>query len=167
MQTELENESVSGRVDICIEGKNIDTEFLIYVENKIHSAITSANNKASQLEIYKQAAEDTGLPYCLVLLLPDHYKSTHPEFKIPNGYKIMSYSELLSFFQKNKKIFEEAPYFNDFLRCLKIQTESEGQAIYNIMKERFMRRIIQVSEKRQLKQLDSITPHKRLSPLKM
>lgn len=149
------NKSLSGRVDIYIEGKYKNKEFLILIENKIKSGIEKVRNEnVTQLDLYNKFVQDkveknSSLFCSLVLLVPDYYASTHPEFdqsKIPDGFEVVYYSDLFDFFERNSGFFEKAPYFNDFLRCLKRQTESEGQAMYNIMKERFMHKIIQASK---------------------
>lgn len=159
------SKSLRGRADIWIEGRYKNKKFLILIENKIKSGIKGTSDEnVTQLDLYKQAIEkelknSPNLLYCLVLLVPDYYESTHPEFKKdenpysenPHSYKVIRYSELFGFFERNSTEYKEAPYFKDFKRCLKRQTESEGQATYSIMKERFIHRIIQVSEKNRTK----------------
>ena len=152
-----DSKSLSGRVDIYIEGRYKDKEFLILIENKNKSGIKGTRDeKATQLDLYskfiqEKLEENSELACSLVLLVPDYYESTHPEFsqsKNRDYFEVVCYSDLYDFFERNSAEYKEAPYFEDFKRCLNRQTESEGQAIYNIMKDRFIYRIIQVSKEK-------------------
>ena len=103
--------SLRGRADIWIEGRYKNKKFLILIENKIKSGIKGTSDEnVTQLDLYKQAIEkelknSPNFLYYLVLLVPDYYESTHPEFKKdenpysenPHSYKVIRYSELFGF----------------------------------------------------------------------
>lgn len=153
---EKEKRTRHGRIDIFA----IEEKKAIIIENKIKSGLNGIDKQEekTQLQVYVKAMKeefniDKENIFGLVFV-PDYNKSIIEKeirelekVEIINYYNIISYSELLYFFEKYKNIVKEDlyyDYYEDFLKALKNhtykdideknRTETEKKFIYAINK---------------------------------
>ena len=109
------------RPDIVFDGKNENEQVII--ENKIKSGING-----NQLTKYKKG----------LIFVPNYNEDlikNDPEFiKVKSNFKIITYRELLDFFDNNQVVSKyiktdkiEERYFEDFKSALRIQSRDKGE----------------------------------------
>lgn len=103
-----------GRIDVCGDSE----KQRVIIENKIHSGVNGYNDttKTSQLSTYYNKwgkVEGKKEPLCFITV-PDYRKSEieaeidkfDPIMKKENTYKVVTYSEIANFIEKNKALFK-------------------------------------------------------------
>ena len=63
-------------------------------------------------------------------------------------YKLIEFSEIYNFFEKNKSLYKKIPYFSEFLYALKKHTKSIDNSHEEIMHKRFADAILKIKNAR-------------------
>ena len=134
-------------IDLWMENR----DHVIVIENKIKSGINGVDQDrhdiksegvSSQLSKYIKTAEEKaeGRTGHFYIFMPDY--SYRDEDLTPylhhEKYKIIRYSELVSFFEAQTS---ELPYYDDFIKALKKHATEYRKDLYTTMKERFTKEI--------------------------
>lgn len=134
-------------IDLLIEDENN----IIVIENKIKSGINGIRHDIysdgiqSQLEKYYNYAEENakGRTVKCFIFSPDYNQLDLQGYDKSKNYKIIKYSKLFEFFDKNNKNKIDDKYYNDFLSALKMHSFESN---YEIMLENFITQIINASK---------------------
>ena len=132
-------------IDIWIE----DEKNIIVIENKVKSKIHgerhdiySEYNQSQLDEYYKKAKEESnGRNLYCYLFSPDYNNIDLSKYKARKHYSVINYSRIYKFYKMNAGDMLKIPYFSDFLDSLQIHSKSTDRSNFEIMRERFVRRI--------------------------
>ena len=135
---------------LLISKKNI-----IVIENKIKSNINGICDRhnlgselvQSQLEDYHAFVEkeysDKDRYYFIFAPNYNHIKLEN--YKCGKYYKLIEFSKIAIFFEKNRILYEKVAYFNEFLHSLQKHTKSVDNSHEEIMYKRFVNAITTTS----------------------
>lgn len=148
----IEREKSAGgpRIDIYLE----DERNAVVIENKIKSEVNGAEERhnftgeliKSQLEDYynfvEKHAGDRQKKY--FILMPNYHRIDLGKYQHSENYTKIEYSDLVKFFDGHKyRNADESCYYEDFKKALRRHAENYYDDQYAIMKQRFIRRIIE------------------------
>ena len=93
-------------------------------------------------EYYKKAKEESnGRNLYCYLFSPDYNNIDLSKYKARKHYSVINYSRIYKFYKMNAGDMLKIPYFSDFLDSLQIHSKSTDRSNFEIMRERFVRRI--------------------------
>lgn len=133
-------------IDLWIE----DEQHIIVIENKIKSGINGIDETGSQLEYYydfaKGIAEDSD---CGSRKKATYFFVLAPRYSMinlylyPRGleYHPITYNDLYDFFSRNRVLYQDDRYFDDFLKGLERHTKTMSELNQDVMNARFAERI--------------------------
>ena len=127
-----------------------DANHVVAIENKIKSNINGVDERhdinsdlvQSQLNKYYEyiTSDDeysTKKPSCFVFL-PNHNRIDLSRFSCGDKYTIVYYREIYSFFTANRVLFEDVPYFDDFIHAMYKHTKDIDNDLEEEMQRRFL-----------------------------
>lgn len=137
-----------------------DEKHVVAIENKIKSSINGVDERhdinsdlvQSQLNKYFEyiTADDeysTKKPNCYVFL-PNHNRIDLSRFSCGDKYTVVYYREIYRFFDANKGLFEDVPYFDDFIHAMYKHTKDIDNDLEEEMQRRFLVAIHKVTSGR-------------------
>lgn len=153
--------SIDIRTDFIIERekKNIDILIsdksnTIVIENKIKSSINGINERhdiysnqvQSQLKKYYQFVT-TDAEYCkktvnCFIFSPNYNRIDLSKFSCGEKYTVVYYREIYNFFVENRNMFDEVPYFEDFINAMYKHTKDYDNELEEEMQRRFQNTIL-------------------------
>lgn len=136
------------KIDILIE----DERNLIIIENKIKSRINGikydiyGNEIQTQLEKYYEvlSKQKEGKTISCFIFAPKYNRID--ESRICNKYRLIEYDKLYDFFSKEEYCSDSEKYYDDFLKALYIHSRPVDNLNYEIMVNRFTKRINEIKE---------------------
>ena len=153
--------SIDIRTDFIIERekKNIDILIsdksnTIVIENKIKSSFNGINERhdiynnqvQSQLKKYYQFVT-TDAEYCkktvnCFIFSPNYNRIDLSKFSCGEKYTVVYYREIYNFFVENRIMFDEVPYFEDFINAMYKHTKDYDNELEEEMQRRFQNTIL-------------------------
>ncbi len=133
-------------VDLWIE----NDQFILVIENKIHSAINGIepDDPNSQLDKYRGEAEseakNKGKTVECYVFAPESNNVDINKVETA-GYKFVSYKKLHKFFKENDSLFKD-DYYDEFLWGLERHALTSAERNHRIMMQRFYRMIAKAKE---------------------
>ena len=158
----LEIKDFSNNFMVLREKANIDLLILdknnaIVIENKIKSSINGICERhdigseliQSQLKKYKDFVEknydDKDKHY--FIFAPNYNHISLRNYKCGKNYKLIEFSKIFDFFDKNKDLYKNVKYFNEFLFALQKHTRTKDSSHEEIMYKRFVEAIYKAKKK--------------------
>lgn len=145
------------------EKENIDLLLLsndkaIVIENKIKSNINGICERhdigsklvQSQLADYHKYVEKnhSEKERYYFIFAPNYNHIKLENYKCGEYYKLIEFSKIYKFFEKNKSLYKKIPYFSEFLYALKKHIKSIDSSHEEIMHERFADAILKIKNAR-------------------
>ncbi len=140
------------RIDILI----FDDCNVIVLENKIKAGIHGIRHDAdseellSQLNDYEKMAKKLAgnkKKISLFVLCPNYSKIQSSSLVEGSGYSVITYSNLLDFFNQDRYSEDCDEYYREFLKALKRHTREVDNTNFETMQERFLNTITLVKAK--------------------
>ena len=145
MQTDFTIEREKKNIDLLISDKNN----AVVIENKIKSSINGINERhdiysnqvQSQLKKYYQFVT-TDDEYCkktvsCFIFSPNYNRIDLSRFSCGEKYTVVYYREIYNFFVENRNLFDEVPYFEDFINAMHKHTKDYDNELEEEMQRRF------------------------------
>lgn len=145
MQTDFTIEREKKNIDLIIFDKNN----VVVIENKIKSNINGIDDRhdiysdlvQSQLKKYYQFIM-TDDEYCkktarCFIFSPNYNRIELSKFSYGEKYTVVYYREIYNFFIENRSLFDEAPYFDDFINAMYKHTKDYDNDLEEEMQRRF------------------------------
>lgn len=149
MQTDFTIEREKKNIDLLISDKNN----AVVIENKIKSSINGINERhdiysnqvQSQLKKYYQFVT-TDDEYCkktvsCFIFSPNYNRIDLSRFSCGEKYTVVYYREIYNFFVENRNLFDEVPYFEDFINAMHKHTKDYDNELEEEMQRRFQNTI--------------------------
>ena len=150
IQTDFTIEREKRNIDLLISDKNN----AIVIENKIKSSINGINERhdiysnqvQSQLKKYYQFVT-TDAEYCkktvnCFIFSPNYNRIDLSKFSCGEKYTVVYYREIYNFFVENRNMFDEVPYFEDFINAMYKHTKDYDNELEEEMQRRFQNTIL-------------------------
>ena len=160
----LDISDFSDNFTIFREQANIDlliasdaAKSVIVIENKIKSGINGTDDRhniaskhvQSQLAKYHKYINETCKEYKnykkknkhYYIFAPDYNHIEIKKYECGKFYKLIEFSKIAQFFEKNKASYKNVPYFNEFLYALQKHTKSINSHHEEVMYKRFINEI--------------------------
>lgn len=155
MQTDFTIEREKKNIDLLISDKNN----AVVIENKIKSSINGINERhdiysnqvQSQLKKYYQFVT-TDDEYCkktvsCFIFSPNYNRIDLSKFSCGEKYTVVYYREIYNFFVENRNLFDEVPYFEDFINALHKHTKDYDNELEEEMQRRFQSTIYKAKKR--------------------
>lgn len=149
MQTDFTIEREKKNIDLLISDKNN----AVVIENKIKSSINGINERhdiysnqvQSQLKKYYQFVT-TDDEYCkktvsCFIFSPNYNRIDLSKFSCGEKYTVVYYREIYNFFVENRNLFDDVPYFEDFIKAMHKHTKDYDNELEEEMQRRFQNTI--------------------------
>lgn len=149
IQTDFTIEREKNNIDLLISDKNN----AVVIENKIKSNINGINERhdinsdqvQSQLEKYYQFVttddEYRKKTVSCFIFLPNYNRIELSKFLCGEKYTVVYYREIYNFFDENRNLFDEVPYFEDFINAMHKHTMDYDNELEEEMQRRFQNTI--------------------------
>ena len=155
MQTDFTIEREKKNIDLLISDKNN----AVVIENKIKSSINGINERhdiysnqvQSQLKKYYQFVT-TDDEYCkktvsCFIFSPNYNRIDLSRFSCGEKYTVVYYREIYNFFVENRNLFDEVPYFEDFINAMHKHTKDYDNELEEEMQRRFLNTIYKAKKR--------------------
>lgn len=155
IQTDFTIEREKKNIDLLISDKNN----VVVIENKIKSSINGINERhdiysnqiQSQLNKYYQFVT-TDDEYCkktvsCFIFSPNYNRIDLSKFSCGEKYTVVYYREIYNFFVENRNLFDEVPYFEDFINALHKHTKDYDNELEEEMQRRFQSTIYKAKKR--------------------
>ena len=149
MQTDFTIEREKKNIDLLISDENN----AVVIENKIKSSINGVDDRhdiysdqvQSQLKKYYHfvTSDDEYLKKtasCFIFS-PNYNRIELSKFSCGEKYTIVYYREIYNFFVENRRLFDEVPYFDDFINAMYRHTKDYDNDLEEEMQRRFQNTI--------------------------
>lgn len=149
MQIDFTIEREKKNIDLLISDKNN----AVVIENKIKSSINGIYDRhdiysdqvQSQLKKYYQFVT-TDDEHCkkiasCFIFSPNYNRIVLSKFSCGEKYTIVYYREIYNFFVKNRNLFDEVPYFDNFINAMYKHTRDYDNDLEEEMQRRFQNTI--------------------------
>jgi len=149
MQTDFTIEREKKNIDLLISDENN----AVVIENKIKSSINGVDDRhdiysdqvQSQLKKYYHfvTSDDEYLKKtasCFIFS-PNYNRIELSKFSCGEKYTIVYYREIYNFFVENRRLFDEVPYFDDFVNAMYRHTKDYDNDLEEEMQRRFQNTI--------------------------
>ncbi len=149
IQTDFSIEREKKNIDLLISDENN----AIVIENKIKSSINGIDDRhdiysdqvQSQLKKYYQFVtsddEYRKKTASCFIFSPNYNRIELSKFSCGEKYTIVYYREICNFFVENKSLFDEVPYFDDFINAMYKHTKDYDNDLEEEMQRRFQNTI--------------------------
>ena len=149
MQTDFTIEREKNNIDLLISDKNN----AVVIENKIKSSINGINERhdiysnqvQSQLKKYYQFVttddEYRKKTVSCFIFSPNYNRIELSKFSCGEKYTVVYYREIYNFFVENRNLFDEVPYFEDFINAMHKHTKDYDNELEEEMQRRFQNTI--------------------------
>lgn len=149
IQTDFTIEREKKNIDLLISDKNN----AIVIENKIKSSINGIDDRhdiysdqvQSQLKKYYQFVtsddEYRKKTASCFIFSPNYNRIDLSKFSCGEKYTIVYYREIYNFFVENRSLFDEVPYFDDFINAMYKHTKDYDNDLEEEMQRRFQNTI--------------------------
>ena len=155
MQTDFTIEREKKNIDLLIS----DINNAVVIENKIKSSINGVDDRhdiysdqvQSQLKKYYQfvTSEDdycTKTASCFIFS-PNYNRIELSKFSCGEKYTVVYYREIFNFFIENKNLFDDVPYFEDFINAMHKHTMDYDNELEEEMQRRFQNTIYKAKKR--------------------
>ncbi|WP_423363030.1 PD-(D/E)XK nuclease family protein [Mycoplasma sp. P36-A1] len=155
VQTDFTIEREKKNIDLLISDKNN----AVVIENKIKSSINGINEShdiysnqvQSQLNKYYQFVT-TDDEYCkktvsCFIFSPNYNRIDLSKFSCGEKYTVVYYREIYNFFVENRNLYDEMPYFEDFINALHKHTKDYDNELEEEMQRRFQSTIYKAKKR--------------------
>ncbi len=155
IQTDFTIEREKKNIDLLISDKNN----AVVIENKIKSSINGINERhdiysnqvQSQLKKYYQFVT-TDAEYCkktvsCFIFSPNYNRIDLSKFSCGEKYTVVYYREIYNFFVENRNLFDEVPYFEDFINAMHKHTKDYDNDLEEEMQRRFQSTIYKAKKR--------------------
>lgn len=154
---DFSSDFITLREKVDIDLLILDKNNAIVIENKIKSSINGICERhdigseliQSQLKKYKDFVEhhykDKNKYY--FIFAPNYNHICLKNYECGKNYKLIEFSEIFNFFNKNKDIYKNVKYFNEFLFALQKHTKTKDSSHEEIMYKRFVEAIDKTKKK--------------------
>ena len=149
IQTDFTIEREKRNIDLLIS----DKKNAVVIENKIKSSINGIDDRhdiysdqvQSQLKKYYQFVTSDDeyrkkTASCFVFS-PNYNRIDLSQFSCGEKYTIVYYREIYNFFVENRSLFDEVPYFDDFINAMYKHTKDYDNDLEEEMQRRFQNTI--------------------------
>lgn len=155
IQTDFTIEREKKNIDLLISDKNN----AVVIENKIKSSINGINERhdiysnqvQSQLKKYYQFVT-TDDEYCkktvsCFIFSPNYNRIDLSKFSCGEKYTVVYYREIYNFFVENRNMFDDVPYFEDFINAIHKHTMDYDNELEEEMQRRFQNTIYKAKKR--------------------
>lgn len=149
IQTDFTIEREKKNIDLLIS----DNNNAVVIENKIKSSINGINERydiysnqvQSQLKKYYQFVttddEYRKKTVSCFIFSPNYNRIELSKFSCGEKYTVVYYREIYNFFVENRNLFDEVPYFDDFINAMHKHTKDYDNDLEEEMQRRFQNTI--------------------------
>lgn len=149
IQTDFTIEREKKNIDLLISDKNN----AVVIENKIKSSINGINERhdiysnqvQSQLKKYYQFVttddEYRKKTVSCFVFSPNYNRINLSKFSCGEKYTVVYYREIYNFFVENRNLFDDVPYFEDFINAMHKHTKDYDNELEEEMQRRFQNTI--------------------------
>ncbi|HEM3665914.1 TPA: PD-(D/E)XK nuclease family protein [Streptococcus suis] len=149
IQTDFTIEREKKNIDLLISDKNN----AVVIENKIKSSINGINERhdiysdqvQSQLKKYYQFVttddEYRQKTVSCFIFSPNYNRIDLSKFSCGEKYTVVYYREIYNFFVENRNLFDDVPYFEDFINAMHKHTKDYDNELEEEMQRRFQNTI--------------------------
>ena len=158
IQTDFTIEREKKNIDLLIS----DINNAVVIENKIKSSINGIDDRhdiysdqvQSQLKKYYQfvTSEDeycTKAASCFIFS-PNYNRIELSKFSCGEKYTVVYYREIFNFFIENKNLFDDVPYFEDFINAMHKHTMDYDNELEEEMQRRFQNTIYNAKKRKEI-----------------
>lgn len=158
IQTDFTIEREKKNIDLLICDKNN----AIVIENKIKSSINGIHDRhniysnlvQSQLKTYYQFvttdAEYSKKKVSCFIFSPNYNHIDLSKFSCGEKYTVVYYREIYHFFLENRDLYDNVPYFEDFINALQKHTMDYDNELEEEMQRRFQNTIYKAKKEHQM-----------------
>ncbi|HTN68659.1 MAG TPA: PD-(D/E)XK nuclease family protein [Dysgonamonadaceae bacterium] len=149
MQADFTIEREKKNIDLLVS----DINNVVVIENKIKSSINGIDDRhdiysdkvQSQLKKYFQFVTSDD-DYCsktasCFIFSPNYNRIELSKFSCGEKYTVVYYREIYNFFIEHRKLFDDVPYFNDFINAMHKHTKDYDNELEEEMQRRFQNTI--------------------------
>ncbi|HEM3654894.1 TPA: PD-(D/E)XK nuclease family protein [Streptococcus suis] len=155
IQTDFTIEREKRNIDLLIS----DINNAIVIENKIKSSINGIDDRhdiysdkvQSQLKKYYQYVttddEYRKKSVSCFIFSPNYNRIELSKFSCGEKYTVIYYREIYNFFVENRSLFDDVPYFEDFINAMHKHTKDYDNDLEEEMQRRFLNTIFNAKKR--------------------
>jgi hypothetical protein len=156
MHTDFTIEREKKNIDLLIS----DTNNAVVIENKIKSSINGLDDRhdiysdqvQSQLKKYYEFVTSDD-DYCTkaascFIFSPNYNRIDRSKFSCGEKYTVVYYREIFNFFNENKNLFVDVPYFEEFINAMHKHTMDYDNELEEEMQRRFQKILFKMQRSR-------------------